>query len=533
MANQEEPEELAGAEERSPVTLALIITNVVVGLVMAFEGVPVLLATPDDLIHFGAVDPTRIWNGEIWRLFSACFVHVGAWHLGLNLWVLWQVGVFYERLVGSSRLLLVYLVSGVFGFALSLAFAPSLTAGASGAIFGLTGGLLSIARIARHKPLGRFLFTALLPFVVATFALGLLVPMVNNLAHFGGLLMGYLLGYGLCAGDDTFSLVERGQALGVPPLRRLLGRVSLVAAVALFAGLSFYAGRPALSPHFHAVMGLQGLHTVQLRDLPKDDPLTAASRAHLDAAVRLAPRDAATLLLQARMAEVDGDQQRAEQLTAEALEALPGEDRTARIDRAALELGLIRSAVDATFTDGFTMRTLCRAALAGDARTIKAPLLKNQCAWLAITAAETVVRDPALGLELAREARDEVGDGAEADAILHTWACALAETGNAAEGVAVLEKMEVLGQTTRLGRPFIEQERRRLQKLAEAQAEGRWCPVGAACPPAAAPPTSAPATSAPATGSTTATTTGPPAPDAATPDAAPAGAVPADDLATP
>ena len=80
-------------------TVGLVLVNLAVGLVMAWAGVPVLLARAADVIAFGAVEPPLVWSGEVWRLLSACFVHVGAWHLGLNLWVLWQVGRALERLV--------------------------------------------------------------------------------------------------------------------------------------------------------------------------------------------------------------------------------------------------------------------------------------------------------------------------------------------------------------------------------------------------------------------------------------------------
>ena len=72
--------------------------------------------TDMDALVRGAVDPARVWQGEVWRLLAANFVHIGVWHFGLNMWVLWQVGRAYERLAGGSRTMLVYLSSGIFGF---------------------------------------------------------------------------------------------------------------------------------------------------------------------------------------------------------------------------------------------------------------------------------------------------------------------------------------------------------------------------------------------------------------------------------
>jgi membrane associated rhomboid family serine protease len=461
-------------------TTAILLLNLAVGVVMAWAGVPVLMAGAGDVVAFGAVDPVRVWSGDIWRLLTACFVHVGAWHLGLNMWVLWQVGRILERLMGTGRFLLVYLVSGLFGFALSLALQPGLTAGASGAVFGAVGGLLAVAAVARHESLGRFLVGALVPFVLATFAMGFLLPMVNNVAHFGGLVMGFCLGYGLVAGDARVGARgDDGVITHAPDQRRLaLGTAALINAFVGFTVTTVSALDPRFSPRFHVTMGLRDLHTLQLRGPAVDEAMRQRALAHVAAATRLGPDDGATLLLQARASEVAGDVVTARRQASAAFARFAGDgDRTRAFDATLAELGLLEPAAEMPYVDGFTVRLLCQAALDEEGRALKAPLLKNSCAWLYAMAHETAVRDPALAEALAREASAEAPDAA---AITHTLAVALAENGNAREGLALLERLAVKGDTS-LGAPFLQAERQRLSRLATLQAQ-------AAAPPPEPPP---------------------------------------------
>ncbi|MBM4280755.1 MAG: rhomboid family intramembrane serine protease [Deltaproteobacteria bacterium] len=459
-------------------TVGLLFANLALGLLMAWVGAPLLV--PDDpaaLIAFGAVDPPRIWAGEIWRLWSACFVHVGVVHLGLNLWVLWQVGRAYERLVGAARVVLVYLVSGVFGFALSIALLPGLTAGASGSIFGLTGALLAVAVLTRQQRLGRFLVSALLPFVLATFALGVLAPgLVNNVAHFGGLLMGFVLGYGLCAGERSFlgldDAAERAAAEAtVTRAERVLGTAALAGAVVVFAGVTLYALQPRLSPRFHAVMGLRAAHDASVaRTEVERAEARRLARVHLDDAERLGGADAATLALASRVAALDGDEERARTRMGKAVRSwiASAGDRKRALDAATTELALLQPDVEMPYADGFTVRALCDAALDDEGRKAAGPEVKNSCAWLLLRAREPVVRDAARALPLAREAWDE--SGRERPEIVHTYAVALADNGAAAEGLALLELLSVSGRGAMLGPGLLERERARLGRLADEQA---------------------------------------------------------------
>jgi len=94
------------------------------------------------LTEVGAATSQQIWKGEIWRLFFANFVHLSLLHLLLNLFVLSRLGHILEPLIGGSRFLFIFVLSGAAGFALSILVGGGLHAGSTGSLFGLVGGLL-------------------------------------------------------------------------------------------------------------------------------------------------------------------------------------------------------------------------------------------------------------------------------------------------------------------------------------------------------------------------------------------------------
>jgi membrane associated rhomboid family serine protease len=139
-----------------------------------------------------------VWNGEVWRLLTAIFLHANPLHLILNLYGLYVLGPALETAVGTTRFLLIYFLSGIFGYVVSLVFLHPLAAtlGASGAIFGLMGALIgNEMRFGRHplefleQDYGR----SLVSYAVLNLVLGLLFPGINNAAHLGGFLCGLLL----------------------------------------------------------------------------------------------------------------------------------------------------------------------------------------------------------------------------------------------------------------------------------------------------------------------------------------------------
>ncbi|HVK70060.1 MAG TPA: rhomboid family intramembrane serine protease [Polyangium sp.] len=161
-----------------------------------------LRPAPIDTLRFGAVHVLLVF-AEPWRLVSAMFVHFGALHLLGNLFVLSWLGRIAEPAVGPARFLLTYVVAGVFGFVASMAYTilfdpagGALTAGASGAVFGIMGLVLGMLYRQRNPQWKRFALQAVLLNVVFGFAINQanVGVLINNIAHLGGLAVGILLG---------------------------------------------------------------------------------------------------------------------------------------------------------------------------------------------------------------------------------------------------------------------------------------------------------------------------------------------------
>lgn len=155
--------------------------------------------TNEVLISFGANDGSLIINGEIWRLFTSMFLHIGARHLAFNVIGLIAFGLETERIYGNLRYLFIYLLSGLFGSLLSFATQgyEQYSAGASGAIYGVLGMQLAFFWLYRHQTgeLGRQRRNMVLVLVGVGFILGYSLMPADNMAHLGGLIAGAILGY--------------------------------------------------------------------------------------------------------------------------------------------------------------------------------------------------------------------------------------------------------------------------------------------------------------------------------------------------
>jgi rhomboid protease GluP len=181
-----------------PVTIALIAANALVFALMVLSGVSALDPTPDQAIKFGADFGPLTLNGQWWRLATSMFVHFGIIHIGLNMWCLWNLGRAAEALMGRFSYLFAYFVSGIFGSIVSVYWHPQIAgAGASGAIFGMAGVLVSFVYLKKtpsHLQINSKMLGSLGTFIAYNLIFGAAIPGISNAAHIGGLVMGLAVG---------------------------------------------------------------------------------------------------------------------------------------------------------------------------------------------------------------------------------------------------------------------------------------------------------------------------------------------------
>jgi rhomboid protease GluP len=223
-----------------PATYLLVAINLLVfavmfrfgpamGMIRNHAGLSILTASfdSDTLVRFGASDSALIIHyGQWWRLITSIFVHVTILHLAVNMWCLWNLGLFGEPLLGRKGLIAVYVLTGWAGMMLSLAWSvwiyqDALVAGASGAVFGIAGiliVLLSNRKLALPWKELRGLRRSVIWFAALNLAIGIIpnllpqssgaqlqrlhldpamLPRVDNNAHLGGFVCGLALGFPL------------------------------------------------------------------------------------------------------------------------------------------------------------------------------------------------------------------------------------------------------------------------------------------------------------------------------------------------
>lgn len=197
--NKKNEQEGLKAEEifkpKKPViTLILIIINLILFLLMYIFGKGSNDALT--LIKFGAFQKELILGGEYFRLITSAFLHIGVLHLLFNTYALYVIGSQLESFLGKIKFLIIYLVSALSGSLLSMLFPISISAGASGAIFGLLGSMLYFGYNYRVY-LGTVLKSQIIPLIVINLLFGFLMSGINNAAHIGGLIAGILITMGL------------------------------------------------------------------------------------------------------------------------------------------------------------------------------------------------------------------------------------------------------------------------------------------------------------------------------------------------
>ncbi len=213
-------------------------------VVMVASGVSWARPDVQDLLAWGANDGIDVaLNGQFWRLLTSMFLHGGLVHLAINMWCLYRAGPLIERLYGNFGFAALYLAAGLGGSLASAWNHPTIpSVGASGAIFGIIGGLGAFLFSHRHAIPGQVLQSVrggVLSFVVINIMFGMLVPGIDNAAHLGGLATGFVAGL----------LLKRpwpspGPMAGLS--RQLGGAFAIAAALILLGNLAIGQVREAL-----------------------------------------------------------------------------------------------------------------------------------------------------------------------------------------------------------------------------------------------------------------------------------------------
>ena len=166
----------------------IIVTNIIIVACIIMYALTYLRP---NLVYILANQRGFVKEGQIWRLFTCMFVHGGILHLICNMYSLYVIGSQLETFLGKFKFIFVYFISGLVGSLLSLTFSTSYSIGASGAIFGLLGSLLYFGYHYRIY-LGTVLRTQIIPIIIINLALGFSINNIDNFAHIGGLIGGYL-----------------------------------------------------------------------------------------------------------------------------------------------------------------------------------------------------------------------------------------------------------------------------------------------------------------------------------------------------
>ena len=272
---------LAERGTRVIVTPLLIAANIAMFLVIAAQDARILSFDTGTLLEWGGSYGPGVTHGEWWRLMTSVFLHGGLLHLAMNMFVLWMIGPVTERLFGSTAFVVTYALAGLGGSLASEWWHPvSVGVGASGAVFGLYGSLLAFLSI-RHTTLPPNVVASLrggaILFVIANIAGGFTAAYIDNAAHLGGLLSGFLAGLALAGSGAPAVTARRGSSV-------IVACAGLAIAVAVVAMLPRYGDLHRNVARFSqldpaTLAAAQDLITrVDTGELTEDDCATAIER---------------------------------------------------------------------------------------------------------------------------------------------------------------------------------------------------------------------------------------------------------------
>ena len=219
-------------------TPVLIDINILVFILMAATGAGILEPSTLALLNWGADFGPLTLTGDWWRAVTCNFVHIGAFHLLMNMYAFIYIGIWLEHLIGTRRMFVSYLLTGLCSAVFSLYMhAETISTGASGSIFGLYGIFLAFLLFHRiERSQRKALLTSILIFVGYNLIYGIRAG-VDNAAHIGGLLSGFLLGFIYVFGE-RMKKPEAGRTISI------IGEL-IIFSVFLFSFLSLCRNVPS------------------------------------------------------------------------------------------------------------------------------------------------------------------------------------------------------------------------------------------------------------------------------------------------
>lgn len=254
------------------------VTRILIGINVAVFVAMVLLTRQffdfniDTVLHWGADFAPATAGGEWWRMLTSMFLHGGIIHIAVNMWALRNLGYTAELFYGRRNYLIIYLLSGFAGSSATLVWRPdTVSVGASGAIFGVAGALAAMVYV-KKLPVDRALLKRDIGSIGAVIFYNLLfgaaVPIINNAAHVGGLIAGFILGYALPA-TIFRSEREKGATAGIMAIALVLCVIAVIG----------YTGHQRLAPD------IEVYHAEQAFDAGNQ----AATKLHAERAAALHP----------------------------------------------------------------------------------------------------------------------------------------------------------------------------------------------------------------------------------------------------
>ncbi|WP_157722088.1 rhomboid family intramembrane serine protease [Tumebacillus avium] len=182
-AKREEVAETLKPNQKTPAVTTILVLTILVWLF----GVQF----PETVLGAFLLIPEAVRIGEWWRLLTSVFLHYDLTHIMFNMVTLYFFGRIAERIFGMPRFFVIYVLAGIAGSLLSVAFSPHNSLGASGAVFGLFGALLAFGQFNR-KAFAMTIGTSVYALLAINLIFGFIMPNVNNFAHIGGLIGGFL-----------------------------------------------------------------------------------------------------------------------------------------------------------------------------------------------------------------------------------------------------------------------------------------------------------------------------------------------------